>query len=392
MSVYVLSAVRTPIGKFGGSLKGVSPAELFSTAIRGALERAGINGNGVNLVIGGNVLRASHGQDITRQASIMAGIPVSVDGFSLDMVCSSGMMSIGVAHSLIASGAADIVVAGGTESMSQSAFCISHRARWGMKHLIGSSVQLEDIMVKDGLTDPFNGLLMGQEADLVAKLRGVKREQLDEVALESHVRAARAADSGEFSREMVPVKLTNGSSVEKDEGIRRDTSMDKLAALRPAFGDDGLHTAGTSSQIADGAAALLLASERYVDASGIRPIARITGYSWIGVDSYRFVEAPPLAIKALLERTKTSLDEYDLFENNEAFAVSTIVFENDLGIKRDRINVFGGAIALGHPIGASGARIVVTLLNALRSRGGKRGIASLCHGIGGATALAVELV
>ncbi|MBP1357306.1 MAG: thiolase family protein [Sulfolobus sp.] len=389
--IYIVSAVRTPIGKFGGVFKDLSPVDLGTIAIKEALKRANVDPNKVDIVIMGNVLRTGHGQDLTRQAAIRAGIPVSVDGYSVDMVCSSGMMSLINAAQMIKSGDADVVIAGGMESMSQAHFAVKSDIRWGIKMLINKNLDLIDTMLKDGLTDPFNMKLMGQEADMVAKEHNISRSELDEVAYESHMRAAKATDNSYLAKEIVPVEV-NGKIVNQDEGIRRDTSPEKLAKLKPAFFPDGYHTAGNSSQISDGASALVLMSEKAIKELGVEPIARILGYSWVGIESWRFPEAPIYAVKKLLGKINMSIDKFDFFENNEAFAVNSVLVNRYLGIPYDRLNVFGGAIAIGHPIGASGARIVTTLLNVLSTKKGHLGLASICHGIGGATALAVELL
>ena len=392
MDVYIVSAVRTPIGKFGGSLKDINPSDLGAIAIREALKRAKVPPEKVDITIMGNILRAGHGQDIAKQAAVKAGIPMDVDGYCVDMVCSSGMMSVMNAAQMIKGGDADIIVAGGIESMSKAKLAVDSEVRWGVKMLFAKTLNFVDTMLMDGLTDPFNMKLMGQEADMVAKTHNISRKELDEVAYMSHKRAAEATDKGYFLKEIVPVPLPDGKTLTQDEGIRRDTSPEKLAALKPAFNPDGLHTAGNSSQISDGAAALVLMSEKAVKEYGVEPIARIVGYSWAGIESWRFTEAPIPAIKKLLEKLNLSVDKVDFFENNEAFAVNSVLVNRYLGIPYDRLNVFGGAIALGHPIGASGARIIVTLLNVLSTMKGTLGIASLCHGTGGATAVAVELL
>ncbi|WP_218260232.1 thiolase family protein [Saccharolobus shibatae] len=390
-SVYIASAVRTPIGKFGGALKNLSPVDLGSIVIREALRRANVEPSKVDIAIMGNVLRAGHGQDIARQCAIRAGIPYEIDGFSVDMVCSSGMMSVITASQMIKSGDADIIVAGGTESMSQATFTIKSDIRWGVKMLMNRNIELIDTMLYDGLTDPFLQKVMGQEADMVAKAHNISRKELDEVAYQSHLRAHKATVNGYFKSEIVEIK-TDVKVVNVDEGIRADTSLDKLSTLPPAFTDGGPHTAGNSSQISDGATALVLMSEKAIKELKIEPIARILGYSWVGIESWRFTEAPIFAIKKLLNKLNTDINHFDYFENNEAFAVNNVLVNRYLGIPYDRLNVFGGAIALGHPIGASGARIIVTLLNVLSKMRGARGIASICHGIGGSTAVAIELL
>lgn len=387
MDIYIVSAARTPIGRFGGAFRNVAPAELGAAAIRGALSRSGLNPEEIEIAILGNVLRAGHGQNLARQAATKAGIPMESDAYSVDMVCSSGMMSVINAAQMIKSGDAEVAVAGGFESMSQSAFAVKSEMRWGVKALIGRSFEFVDTMQVDGLTDPFNAKAMGVEADASARAHGVQRGELDEIAFESHRRAA--ASSKISAREIAPV-LVDGKEVLLDEGIRPDTSLEKLSTLRPAFGKEGLHTAGNSSQLSDGAAALVLASEKAVRARGLDPVARISGYCWSGIANERFVEAPVDAVRKLSKRLGKAPDSFDYYENNEAFAVSSALVKKHLGIGHDRLNLFGGALALGHPIGASGARIMVTLINVLTEKKGKAGVASLCHGTGGSTAIALE--
>ena len=393
--VFVVSAARTPIGRFGGSFKNVPPTDLGAHAMKAALERAGVTGADLDLYIFGNVLRAGHGQLLPRQAALKAGIPDNVDGYAVDMVCSSGMMAVMNAAMTIRAGEASLVLAGGMESMSQAAFSLSSRARWGYKFLLGNPEQVKDLLLYDGLTDPINGEAMGEETErLIAEL-GVSRGDLDEVAYQSHKRATEATEAGIFKREIAPyeIKTRKGTlMLDTDEGIRPDTTIDSLAALRPAFVKDGVLTAGNSSQISDGAAALLIADAAAVEKYGFKPIARILGGAWAAGPSWRFPEAPVPAIKKLLAKLDMSLDDFDLFENNEAFALNSVLLNRMLGVPYEKMNVLGGAIALGHPIGASGARIIGTLLTALQAKGGQRGIAALCHGTGGATAVALELV
>jgi len=358
--------------------------------VKGALIKGSVPFEAVDTVVMGNVLRAGHGQDLARQISIRAGIRPEVDAYSVDMVCSSGMMSFINAVQQIKGDDSQVVVAGGTESMSNAPFVTDSMPRYGVKFARGG-LRLSDSLLIDGLTDPFNQKLMGEEADMVARKFDISRKELDEVSYESHRRAAYATDNGKFKEEILPIQL-GGISLDKDEGIRRDTTMEKLSRLPPAFGPEGLHTAGSSSQMSDGAAALVLASGDAVKRYKLEPIAKVLGYSWTGIESWRFTEAPIIAIKKLLSKLDMNLSQFDFFENNEAFAVSSVLFNKLLEVPYEVLDVYGGAIALGHPIGASGSRIIVTLLNVLKERGGRRGIASLCHGIGGATAVALELV
>ena len=390
---YIVAIARTPIGRFGGALKDLSPADLGAHAMKAALERAGIKGADLDLYIMGNILRAGHGQLIPRQAAIKAGIPQEIDGYAVDMVCSSGMMSVISAATAIKAGEVDLVLAGGIESMSQAGFYLSHRARWGYKLLMGAPEQLEDTLLKDGLTDPIADGVMGNLTERLANEYEIPRDKLDEVAYHSHKRAAEATDKGLFKKEIAPIEIkTRGEKIlmNYDEGIRGDTTIEGLAKLSPAFSKEGILTVGNSSQISDGAAALVLASERAVNKLKLKPLARFLSGAWAAGESWRFVEAPIPAVNKLLEKLDKKIADFDLIENNEAFAVSSVLFTKLLGVGPERLNVYGGAIALGHPIGCTGARIIVTLINALHERSGKLGLASLCHGTGGATAIAVE--
>ncbi|MCY0849169.1 thiolase family protein [Sulfuracidifex metallicus] len=391
-NVYIVSAVRTPIGRFGGAYRDIHPADLGAITIKEALYRGKVDPKDVEITIMGNILRAGHGQDVARQASVKAGIPMEVDGYSVDMVCSSGMMSVMNAVQMIKSGDADVVVAGGVESMSQSMLALRSNIRWGVKTIMPpNKIEFIDTMQMDGLTDPFNMKLMGQEADMVAKSHDFTRRELDEVAYQSQKRAHEATVKGLVKDELVNIEI-NGQKITVDEGIRPDTSLEKLEKLRPAFTQDGFHTAGNSSQLSDGASAMVLMSERAVKERGLEPLAKVLGYSWAGIESWKFTEAPIFAVKKLLKKLNAEITDFDYFENNEAFAVNSILANRYLGIPYDKLNVFGGAIAIGHPIGASGARIITTLINVLSKMDGKKGIASICHGTGGSTAIAIELL
>jgi acetyl-CoA C-acetyltransferase len=383
------------MGKFGGALVDVSPIDLAGHTMKAALQRAGVEGKDLDLYIFGNILKHGHGQLLPRHAAIKAGIPDTIDGYAVDMLCSSGMIATMNADTAIRAGDVNLVLAGGVESMSQAGFFLSHKARWGYKLLLGTPESVSDILLDDGLKDPMTGELMGEETERLAQEHQVTRAELDEVAYLSHTRAAAATNSGKSGHEIAPVEVQQRRKtvvVDKDEGIRADTTMETLATLRPAFSKEGVLTAGNSSQISDGAAALVLASKKAVEEHGLKPIARLLGSAWAAVTPWRFVEGPIPAIERLLKKLDMDLDDFDLFENNEAFALNNVLLRRALEIPYEKINVYGGAIALGHPIGASGARIIVTLLNALQQEGKKRGIASLCHGTGGGTAVAVELI
>jgi len=393
---YIVAATRTAIGKFGGTLREVSPVDLAAHVMRAAVSRAGIAPEQLDLYIFGNILKHGHGQLLPRHAALKAGIPAEVDGYAVDMLCSSGMMSVMNAATAIRAGEADLVLAGGVESMSQAGFVLSARARWGYKLLIGDNTeQLQDAMLVDGLTDPITGELMGEETERLCTEYGVTRDELDEVAHLSHARAAGATAMGKFAAEIAPLEITDRKKTTvlvADEGMRADTTRASLAALRPAFGKEGVLTAGNASQLSDGAAALVLASDKAVKEYGFKPIAKILGSAWAGVESWRFVEGPVPAVRKLINKLGADVSSFDLVENNEAFALNNVLLRKALGISYEKMNVHGGAIALGHPIGASGARILVTLVHALHTHGKARGLATLCHGVGGATAVAVEAV
>ena len=393
--VYIVSAVRSAIGRFGGALKDHVPADLAAPVMKAALERAHVEGAALDLVIFGNVLRAGHGQLIPRQAAIKAGIPKEIDAMAVDMVCSSGMMSVMNAATQIKAGEAEMILAGGVESMSGTGFYLSSGARWGYKYLPGPKESLTDLMFRDGLSDPMSGEAMGEQTERLIAEEGVTREALDDIACASHERAAAATSTCHFANEIVPVEYRERrqtKQLERDEGIRPDTTTESLGKLRTAFRKDGTLTAGNSSQISDGAAAILVASKDAVEAHGLTPLARILGGSWAAGEPWRFPEAPIPAVHKLLRKTGLAIEDFDLFENNEAFALNSILFHRKLGVPYDALNVHGGAIALGHPIGCSGARIIVTLLHALRQHDGQHGLAAICHGTGGGTTMAFELV
>lgn len=391
--VYIVAAKRTPIGKFGGVLASLSPVDLGAHAMQAVLAAADVPGDALDTYIMGNVLRSGHGQLLPKQSALQAGIPATVDGYAIDMVCSSGMQAVMNAALLIQTGAADLVLAGGMESMSQAGFALSHRARWGYKYLAGKPEVVTDVLETDGLTDPITHLSMGAETDRLSAEYGITRDELDEVAFQSQQRAAQATEAGIFADEIAPIEVQQRKQtvhVTADEGIRADTTLDKLANLRPAFNPDGVLTAGNSSTLNDGAAALLLASEAALQTHNLTPMARYMAGTWAGVETWRFVEAPIPAVRKLLEQTGTDLNDISLIENNEAFATNSVLFNKVLEVPYEQLNIYGGGIAIGHPIGATGARLFVTLLTGLRNQQGKLGIASLCHGTGGATVAMIE--
>ena len=390
--VYIVAAARTAIGRFGGSLKGWGPAQLAAPVLEAVLSRARVDGSALDLVILGNVLRAGRGQLVARQAALKAGLPPAVDAVSVDMVCSSGMMSVMTAAAYIMSGAAHLILAGGTECMSSTGFYLSGKARWGYKYLSKPEEPVTDILYGDGLSDPLTGESMGEQAEKLVSEVGATRAELDAIAVASHKRAAAATHARRFAEEVVPLTVRSRSGARQltqDEGIRADTTLEGLAALRPAFDNQGTLTAGNSSQISDGAAAVLLASEEAVRAHGLKPHAQLLSSAWAAGESWRFLEVPATASRRALRLAGLGVSDIDLFENNEAFALSSHLFHVQLGVFHDRLNVHGGAIALGHPIGCSGARILVTLLHALTRHKKELGLAAICHGMGGGTALIV---
>ncbi len=392
--VYVAAAVRSAIGRFGGAFRDLPPPALAGPVIAASLAKAGVEGGDLDLVIMGNVLRGGHGQLVPRQAAFAAGIPRHVDALAVDMVCSSGMAAVMTAAAQIRAGEVDLIVAGGMETMSATGFVQDSGTRWGYKYA-PSGVLMRDMMARDGLSDPETGEAMGEQTERLIAEEGVRRDELDEVAALSHQRAAAATQSGAFADEIVPVNYSERQETKTlmtDEGVRPDTTLESLSNLRPAFRVDGTLTAGNASQISDGAAALVLASERAVSERGLKPIARITGSAWAAGEPYRFAEAPIPAVEKLLKRQGKAIGDFDLFENNEAFAVNSVLFTRRLDVPLEKLNVNGGAIALGHPIGCSGARILVTLVHALRHRRLTAGLAAICHGTGGGTVMSVELV
>jgi acetyl-CoA C-acetyltransferase len=390
--VYILSAARTPIGKFGGGLSTVPATDLGATAIRASVERAGIAPEKVDEAIMGQVIQAGAGQAPARQAALKGGLPEGVSATTINKVCGSGMKAVMLGAASIRAGDADVIVAGGMENMNLGPYLLPG-ARAGYR--LGNQTVV-DSTVHDGLWCATCDVHMGMHAERVAKKHDVTREAQDEFALRSHQRALAAMEEGRFRDEIVPVTVEGKKgpmTVDTDENPRPDTSLEALAKLKPAFEPDkGTVTAGNAPGITDGAAALVLASAEVVDADGLQPMARITGYAQADVAPEWLFEAPIHGVKRLIERVGGSLGDFDLIEINEAFAAQVLADGNALGFDWDRVNVNGGAIALGHPIGASGARVLTTLLYELRRRGGRKGLATLCLGGGGAVAMAVEAV
>ncbi|GAB4328830.1 MAG: acetyl-CoA C-acetyltransferase [Calditrichia bacterium] len=388
--VVIVSAVRTPIGSYGGALAGVPAPRLGALVIKEALERAGVQPEQVDEVIMGNVLTAGEGQAPARQAAIYAGLPKSVPCMTINKVCGSGLKAVMLAAQSVMLGDSEIAVAGGMENMSQVPYYLP-KARWGYR--MGNG-ELLDGLIHDGLWDPYNNLHMGNAGELCARECEVPREAQDEFARLSYRRALEAQEKGWFKEEIVPVTVKerkNEVVVEQDEEPGR-VKFDKIPTLRPAFEKDGTITAANASKINDGASAVVVMSAEKARELGLKPLAKIVAYSTAAKDPVWFTTAPADAIQMLLNKIKKTKDDIDLYEINEAFAVVTLAVNKILDIDVERVNIAGGAVALGHPIGASGARILTTLLHNLKRTGKKTGIASLCIGGGEAVAVMVEML
>jgi acetyl-CoA C-acetyltransferase len=389
--IVILSYARTPMGSFQGSLAGASATELGATAVRAAVERAGVHGDEVDKIFMGCVLPAGLGQAPARQAAIGAGLPTSVEATTVNKVCGSGMQAAIYAHDMIAAGSADVIVAGGMESMSNAPYLMK-------KHRSGARIghdTIYDHMMLDGLEDAYDsGRAMGTFAEDAAREYQFTRGHQDDYAIESLRRASEAIRSGAFQREIVPVtvKSRKGEEIVTIDEQPGKSNPEKIPNLKPAFAKDGTITAANASSISDGAAALVITRQSVADRLRLKPIARIVSHAAHAQEPSKFTSAPVPAVRKALEKAGWSVGDVDLFEVNEAFACVAMIAMRDLGIPREKMNVHGGATALGHPIGASGARLLATLLSALETTGGKRGLATLCIGGGEATAMAVELV
>jgi acetyl-CoA C-acetyltransferase len=377
----ILSACRTPIGTFLGDLAPLTATRLGAIVVGNVVRRAGVALTQVDEVILGNVLSAGLGQAPARQAALGAGLPPTVAAVTINKMCGSGLKAVMLAAQAVQLGDAEIVVAGGMESMSRAPHLLSG-ARSGWKF---GDQKVTDSMLNDGLVCAFDHCHMGNQAEHIARVKQISRADQDEFAAESQRRAVAAIRSGAFKTEIVPVE-----KVAVDQGPRADTSLEKLAQLKPVFERDGTVTAGNSSQLSDGAAAVVVASNRFADKHGLKPLARIVAYATAGVEPCDVFIAPVFAVQALLKKCGLAVADIDLWELNEAFAAQMVACERALNLPRERLNVHGGAIALGHPIGASGARVLVTLLHAMQQRGAQRGLAALCLGGGNAVAMIVE--
>ncbi len=389
MDAVILSAVRTPIGKYLGALADVPAPQLGASAAAEALRRAGAPAGRIDEVIMGNVLQAGLGQNPARQAALKAGLPDTIAAFTVNKVCGSGLKAVMLAAQAVRAGDAELIVAGGMESMSRAPYLL-FGVRGGWKYGDQKAV---DEMIHDGLWCAFEDWHMGEAAEHIAGRCGVTRADQDRFSAQSHQRAAAAWERGLFQAETVPVTVGSGArikTVARDEGVRPDSTVEALTKLKPSFREDGTVTAGNASMLSDGAAAVVVASARAAERLGTKPLARIVAYATSGVAPKEIFIAPVLAVRQVLEKAGLGLKDIDLFELNEAFAAQMLACGKELQLDESRVNVNGGSIALGHPIGASGARVLVTLLHAMQQRGVRRGLASLCLGGGNAVAMIVE--
>ena len=385
----ILSAARTPVGRFGGGFKGIGAPKLGATAVSEVVKRAGIDPSAVEECIMGNVISAGLGQNPARQAALYGGLPPEVPALTVNKVCGSGLKAVMMAADSILAGKGRILIAGGMENMTNAPFLLE-KARFGYK-LFDS--KLVDAMVRDGLWDVFNDFHMGNTGEIVAERHGISREDADKFSLWSHQKAVRAIKEGTFREEIVPVEAPSKKTptvVTDDEGPREDTSLEALGRLKPVFREDGILTAGNSSSINDGAAATVVTDAETAESASSKPLARIIDYTSAGVKPELIMEAPIPAVQKLLDRNGLKMDDIDLFEHNEAFSSASIAVMKALSVPEEKFNVNGGAIAIGHPIGCSGARVLTTLLYAMKVRDSSRGIATLCLGGGNAVAMLVE--
>jgi acetyl-CoA C-acetyltransferase len=390
--IVIASAARTAIGSFNGALTPLSAPEMGAIVIKEALARAGVKAENVDELIFGNVLQAGLGQNPARQAAIKAGLPYEIPSMTVNKVCGSGLKTVNLAAQAIMCDDADIVLAGGMESMSQAPYLLSSKARWGYR--MGHD-KIIDVMIQDGLWCAFNDYHMGITAENVAEKFAISREMQDQLAYESQTKAVKAIESGVFKKEIVPVTIKGKKGdviFDTDEYPKAGTTVQTLCGLKPAFKKDGTVTAGNASGINDGAAALVVMSADKAKALGLKPLAKIVGYGSGGVDPAIMGMGPVPATRKALAKAGLTLKDIDLIEANEAFAAQFLAVGKELGFEKEKVNIHGGAIALGHPIGASGARILVTLLHTMQERGAKRGLATLCIGGGQGVATIVELL
>jgi acetyl-CoA C-acetyltransferase len=391
----ILSAARTAIGKFQGGLSAIPATKLGAAAVKAAVERAGVDPQDIEEVLMGNVIQAGNGQAPARQAAIFAGLPATVSATAINKVCGSGLKAAMMAAQAIRAGDADLFVAGGMESMSRAPYLVNGRSG----ELKFGNQSLTDALLNDGLWDPFENWGMGNAAEFIADEYEVTREAMDDFALRSHLKAVAAQEAGRFKLEIAPVQIPGRKGdvtiFDQDEGPRKDSTLESLAKLKPAFKANGKVTPGNASSMNDGAAAVVISSHAYAEKNNLKPIAHIVGYAQAALEPKFLFAAPGVAIPKLLKKIGWQISDVDLFEVNEAFAAQVLANGYalaDQGWDWNKVNVNGGAIAIGHPLGASGARVLTTLIYALKDRGLKRGIASLCLGGGEAVAMAVEVV
>ncbi|MCL5090104.1 MAG: thiolase family protein [Candidatus Marsarchaeota archaeon] len=408
MDVYIADAARSPIGKFLGSLSSFTAPKLGAEVVKNMLSRINVKKDSVEELIAGNVLSSGLGQNPAKQVVVYAGLPNETPAYSVNMVCASGLKAVSLGSESISSGNANVVIAGGMESMTNSPFVISDSTNLRSIRKMGNislaefldaakkkdvdtaEFRLVDEMINEGLWDCYYNLHMGSLAEQIGTDLDISRKEQDEFALESHIKAAAATDEGRFDKEIIPITLPDGRIFRHDEGIRRDTNIEKLLSLKPAFEQNGTVTAGNSAQISDGASFLALMSGPAIDAHKLKPLAKIEAYAEVGSDPREYGLAPISAIKKVLDKAGMEIDEMDIIEINEAFCVQTLGVAKEMGIDTKKLNINGGATALGHPIGASGARILTTLVHALNYHNKKIGLAALCHGGGGAFAMIVK--
>ncbi len=388
--IVIASAVRTAIGKFGGSLKNIRAPELGGICIADAVKRSGLEKTDIDEVIMGNVVGAGLGQNPARQAMIAADMPVEIGAFTVNKVCGSGMKAVVLAAQAIKAGDAKAIVAGGMENMDMAPYLL-YKARNGYR--LGDD-KIVDSMVNDGLWDIYNNYHMGNTGEIVAEKFNVTREDADVMAMASNQKAAAAIAGGKFKEEIIPVEIPQrkGDPIifDTDEGVRAETTMESLGRLRPAFRKDGLVTAGNASQISDGGSAMVIMSKDYADEKGIKPLATIRDYGTRGLIPELVMEAPIPATRYVMEKAGLGVNDIDIWEHNEAFASASCAVVKELGIPLDKFNVHGGAVALGHPIGASGTRVLTTMVYAMKDRGAKRGLATICLGGGNAVTMVLE--
>lgn len=388
--IIIASAVRTAIGKFGGTLKNIRAPELGGICIREAVARSGLDKTDIDEVIMGNVVSAGLGQNPARQAMIAADMPVEIGAFTINKVCGSGMKAVVLAAQAIKAGDAKAIIAGGMENMDMAPYLL-YKARNGYR--LGDD-KIVDAMVNDGLWDIYNDFHMGNTGEIIADKFNVTREDTDKMAMASNQKAAAAIDGGKFKEEIVPIEIPQrkGDPIifDTDEGVRADTTMESLGRLRTVFKKDGLVTAGNASQISDGGSAMVIMSRELAEEKGITPLATIRDYGTKGLVPELVMEAPIPATRFVMEKAGLGMDDIDIWEHNEAFASASCAVVKELGIPLDKFNVHGGAVALGHPIGASGTRVLTTMIYAMKDRGAKRGLATICLGGGNAVTMVLE--